>query len=61
VTKNLQASAGDIRDTGLIPGQEDPLRESMAPNSSILAGDFQGQRSYSPSIGSQRAATTEVT
>ena len=37
VTKNLPANAGDIRDTGLIPGQEDPLKESRAPDSSILA------------------------
>ena len=35
--KESAAIAGDIRDTGLIPGQEDPLKESMAPDSSILA------------------------
>ena len=29
VVKNLPASAGDIGDAGLIPGQEDPLEESM--------------------------------
>ena len=37
VVKNLLASAGDIRDTGLIPGWEDPLEKEMAPHSSILA------------------------
>ena len=35
--KESAAIAGDIRDTGLIPGQEDPLKESVAPDSSILA------------------------
>ena len=35
--KESAAIAGDIRDTGLIPGQEDPLKESMTPDSSILA------------------------
>ena len=37
VVKNLPASAGNLRDTGLIPGQEDPLEEDMATYSSILA------------------------
>ena len=32
--KNLPA---DTRDTGLIPGSEDPLEEGMATHSSILA------------------------
>ena len=36
VVKNLPANAGD-RDTGSIPGQEDPLEEEMAPHFSILA------------------------
>ena len=35
--KNLPASAGDIRDTGSIPGSDDPLEEGMATHSSILA------------------------
>ena len=30
-------NAGDIRDTSLIPGQEDPLEKGMATHSSILA------------------------
>ena len=37
VLKNLPTNAEDVRDTGLIPGQEDPLEESMAIHSSILA------------------------
>ena len=37
VVKNLPASAGDIRDSGLILGQEDPLEEGMATPSSSLA------------------------
>ena len=43
VPKNLPA--GVIRDTGLILGREDPLKEGMATHSSILAwripGEFQ--------------------
>ena len=35
--KNLGANAGDIRDVGSIPGQEDPLEEGMATHSSIPA------------------------
>ena len=37
VVKNLPASAGDLRDVCLIPGQEDPLEKEMAIHSSILA------------------------
>ena len=37
VVKNLPAKAGDVRDSGLIPSLEDPLGESMATYSSILA------------------------
>ena len=37
MVKNLPASAGDIRDAGSIPGQEDPLEEGMTTHSSILA------------------------
>ena len=35
--KNPPASPGDIRDIGLIPGQEESLEEGMATHSSILA------------------------
>ena len=37
VVKNLPANAGDIRDMGLILGQEDPLEEGTETHSSILA------------------------
>ena len=37
VVKNLPANAGDARDTGSIPGWEDPLEEEMATHPSILA------------------------
>ena len=37
VVKTPSVHAGDARDTGLIPGQEDPLEEGMATHSSILA------------------------
>ena len=36
VVKNSPAKAVDIRDAGLIPGQEDHLEEIMATHSSIL-------------------------
>ena len=37
VVKNLPANAGDLRDSGLIPGWEDLLEKGMATHSSILA------------------------
>ena len=37
VVKNPPANAGDIRDMGLILGQEDPLGKGMTTHSSILA------------------------
>ena len=37
VIKNLPAKAGDARDTGSIPGSDDPLEKGIAPHSSILA------------------------
>ena len=37
VVKNMPANARDIRDPGLIPGQEDPLKKGMATHSSVLA------------------------
>ena len=43
--------AGDIRDTGLIPGRADPLEDSRATHSNFLSGESHGQRSlvgYSP-------------
>ena len=37
MVKNRLVKEGDIRDLGLIPGQEDPLEEGMATHSSTLA------------------------
>ena len=37
VVKNPPVNAGDVRDGGSIPGQEDPLEEGMGTYSSILA------------------------
>ena len=37
VIKNPLANAGDIRDTGLIPGSGRPLEKGMVTQSSILA------------------------
>ena len=37
VVKHAPANAGDVRDAGLIPGQEDPLEEDKAAHSSVLA------------------------
>ena len=37
VVENLPANAGDARDVGSIPGQEDPLEEGLAIHSSSLA------------------------
>jgi len=35
--RNPPAIAGEVRDTSLIPGWEDPLEEEMATHSNILA------------------------
>ena len=35
MVKNPLANAGDIKDSGLIPGFKDPLEEGMATHSSI--------------------------
>jgi len=52
VVKNLLANAGDIRDTGLIPGSERfPGGGQWQPTPVFLPGEYHGQRSlvgYSP-------------
>ena len=52
VITNLPASAGDVRDVGLIPGSGDPLQEGMATHSSILA--WRIPRTEEPGVGSER-------
>ena len=37
MVKNSPVNAGDTRETGTTPGQEDPLEKGMATHSSILA------------------------
>ena len=63
VVKNPPVSAGDIRDSGSIPGSEDPLEEGMATHSSILTWRIHGQRSMvgcGPQ-GCTESDTTEAT
>ena len=45
MVKKPPAVAGDIRDTGSIPGVDDPLEKEMATHSVFLPGKFHGQRS----------------
>ena len=61
--KNSFNSAGDLRDIVEYLFWEDPTEEGMATHSSILAGEFHGQRSqagYSP-LGHKQLDTTEAT
>ena len=56
VVKNPPVNAGDKRDTGSIPGSEDPLEKGMATHSSILAWriPWTEEPGGLHSIGSQR-------
>ena len=50
-------SAHNMRDLGLIPGQEDTLRRKCQPTPVFLPGEFHEQRSlagYIQSMGTQR-------
>ena len=61
--KNLPASAGDIRDTGSIPGSGRSGRKAWQPTPVFLLGEYHGQRSlvgYGP-WGHKESNTTEVT
>ena len=60
MVKNLPANAGD---TGLIPGQEDPLEKEMATHSSILAWEIPWMEGPGrlQSMGQQRVAHDLVT
>ena len=55
--RNPPANAGDIRDTGSIPGSEDPLEKEMATHSNILAWriPWTEEPGGLQSVGSQRA------
>ena len=63
MVKNSSANAGDIRTTGSILCQEDPLEEGMATHSSILAWRIpwtEELEGYSPG-GHKESDTTEAT
>ena len=63
MVKNPPANAGDIRDLGSIPRSGRSLKEGMAIHSSILPGEFHGQKSLvgnSPQ-GCRESDTSEVT
>ena len=57
MVKNPPANAGDLRDTGLSLGWEDPLEEDMATPSTILAYriPWREETGGLPSMGLQRA------
>ena len=59
--KNLPANAGDIRDTGSIPGSERSLEKGMAIYFSVLAWRIScSLTGYSP-WGHKERNTTEAT
>ena len=45
VVKNPPVNAGDVRDTGLILGWEEPWRRAWQPTPIFLPGEAHGQRS----------------
>ena len=55
LVNNPLANVGDVRDMGLIPGQEDPLEKGVATHSSILAWEipWTEESGRLQSIGSQ--------
>ena len=63
VVKNLPATAGNIRDVGLIPELGRSPREGNAPTPVFLPRESHGQRSlvdYGPK-GLEKSDTTEAT
>ena len=61
VAKNLLASAGDTRDSGLIPGsgRSPGVGDSKLLHPVFLPGKFLGQRSLAGSSGRKELDTTE--
>ena len=54
--KNLSASAGDVRNAGLVLGLKDSLRRKWQPIPEFLPGKSHGQRSmagYSPWVAKE--------
>ena len=64
VVKDLTATAGDVRDLGLVPGSgKIPWRRAWQPTLVFLLGELHGQRSlagYSP-CGCKELDLTEMT
>ena len=54
MVKNTPANAGDSRNTGSIPGSEDPLEEEVTTHCSILAWRIPWTEEPGRSTGSQR-------
>ena len=63
VAKNLPANAGDSGDVSSIPGQGDPLEESMKTHSSIIAWriPWTEEPGGLKSMGCKESDMTEVT
>ena len=62
MVKNLPANAGNQRGSGLTLGQEDPLEESVATHSSILAWGIPGTEDPGGRPqGLKESDTTQVT
>ena len=50
MVKNLPARVGDVGDSGLVKGQENPLEEEMATHSSFLPGKFMDRRAWQATV-----------
>ena len=63
VGKEPICQSGDIRDTGSIPGREDPMEVGMATNSRIFTRriPWTEEPGALMSIGCKKLDTTEVT
>ena len=63
MVKNLPSNAGEVRDTGSIPGWGRSLEEGMATHSSILAWriSWREEPGGLQAMGSQRVDTSEAT
>ena len=61
MVKNLAANAGDVRDMGSIPGQEDSLEKGMATHSNVLAWRILWAKEPGrlQSMGCKKSDTTE--
>ena len=60
MVKNPPVNAGDIKDTGLIPGSGRSPGEGHGYSLHVLPGEFQGQRSlegYTPGDGKESDTT----